>query len=531
MITAVRNSELDRLLQAAIRHHQAGRLRDAEPIYRDVLARDPDHPDALALLGLVAHQTGDHSTAIGLIERSLEFAPAVPWPHNNLGEAYRAAGRVDDAIDRYRAAIALKRDYADAWNNLGIALAGAGDRTEAEAAYRTAIAADRTNPQAHANLGDLLDQTGRRDEAVAAWTRAAAINPRYVKPRHNLAVAMLDRGDLPAAASHAQRVVELEPDHAEAHLTLATVSLLTGDLRAGFERYEWRWQSPRFPDAPRAAYTAPLWDGSALGGRTILLHAEQGLGDTLQFVRYAPLVAARGGRVVLECQPELVPLLRSVSGVERVVARGDAAPDHDCRAPLLSLPRLFRTELETIPATTPYVQPDAARLNQWRSRIHPGAKLKVGLAWRGAPGHANDRNRSMPAALLAPLAGVQGVEWYSLQKRDSLAEPWPAFPVVDLMPETRDFADTAAIVAQLNLVLTVDTAVAHLAGAMGKRVWTLLPYASDWRWMTKRDDSPWYPSMSLIRQPAPAAWAPVVDRARARVATLVEEHMLRARAG
>lgn len=523
-------AELDRLVQTAIQYHHAGKLASAEPIYRQVLERDPDHADAMALLGLIAHQTGNQDAAIELIERSLEFAPAVPWPHNNLGEAYRAAARIDDAIERYRTAIEIKPDYADAWNNLGIALAAKGQLSQAEEAYRTATHHNPRSAQAHANLGDLLDQTGRPNEAIAAWQQAVVSNPNYAKAHHNLGVAFGDQGDYATALRHSTRAVELEPDHADAHFNLGVIHLLNGDFLRGFEQYEWRQRCAGFA-ATHARFAAPMWDGSPLEGKTILLHAEQGLGDALQFARYMPIVAARGGRVVLQCQPELVRLLQSAGGASHIVGRGEPVPQHDVHCPLLSLPRIFRTEVDTVPVRVPYLSVDHATLNMWRSRIRPSAKLKVGLCWQGSREHKNDKNRSIPPALLTSLADVQDVEWYCLQKRTSLALPSPDITMFDLMPDAHDFDDTAAIVSQMNLVITVDTSVAHLAGALGKAVWTLLPFAPDWRWMLRREDTPWYPTMTLLRQPTKGNWKHVMDRARAKLATVVEEFLIRAKAG
>ncbi len=323
--------------------------------------------------------------------------------------------------------------------------------------------------EAHNNFGLLAQRLGRLDEALARYARAQA----------------------------------LKPDYADAHWNEALARLLLGDFETGWNKYEWRW---RRKETPPRALAAPLWDGGDLAGRTILLHAEQGQGDAIQFIRFAPLVKARGGTVVFECPKGFLRLFDGVAGVDRLVLAGAPLPPFDCHAPLLSLPGLLDTTLETIPADVPYLKADPGRVAAWRARFAGISKPKVGLVWRGNPAHANDANRSIPAQTMAALARAADVHWVGLQldpRPEELAAFSPA--VIDnLGPELGDWAETAALVEALDLVVTVDTAAAHLAGALGRLVWLLLPFAPDWRWLRHRADSPWYPTMRLLRQPAPA---------------------------
>ena len=299
-------------------------------------------------------------------------------------------------------------------------------------------------------------------------------------------------------------------------MSLALALLLQGRFAEGWEAYESRRQIRRIARDP--GFVQPFWDGSPLGGRRILLTSEQGFGDTIQFVRYAPLVAARGGRVLLQCKPELKRLLAGQCGIEQVVTPGDATPAFDVWCLLMSLPHLLGTTLQTIPAQVPYLTPDPHLIDKWGKRTaHEPAGLKVGLVWAGGAHNKNDRVRSLSLGALAPLAQVPGVRFYSLQKgaaSDQARTPPAGMEMTDWTPELADFADTAALVANLDLVISVDTAVAHLAGAIGKPVWVLLPLSPDFRWLLNRDDSPWYPTVRLFRQPTRGDWASVIERVR-----------------
>jgi hypothetical protein len=307
-----------------------------------------------------------------------------------------------------------------------------------------------------------------------------------------------------------------EPDNAEAHWHLAGALLRRCDFDEGWREFEWRWRLRH--SAPRRSFTQPEWDGGDLQGRTILLYCEQGFGDVIQFIRYVPLVAKLGAPVIVPAPSQLARLLQSVPGAR--IVTNDPLPPFDLQLPLLSLPRVFNTGLQTIPAAIPYLHPDPLLVDQWKLKTScPGNGMKVGLAWAGRATHPNDRNRSISLQRLSPLTEINGPVFFSLHKGEPAAQatnPPAGMKLIDLMADVHDFADTAALIANLDLVITVDTAVAHLAGAMGKAVWVLLPFPSDWRWLLNRDDSPWYPTMRLFRQAQPGDWAaPILQIATA----------------
>jgi Flp pilus assembly protein TadD len=459
-------------LAIAVQHHQAGRLQAAEQIYRQILAVEPNHADAWHLLGVIAHQAGKHEVAVEYIGRAIGLNRTDAAFHNNLGGAYHALRRIPEAIVCYRRALELKPDYAEAHNNLGIVLKDQGRLDEAVACYRRALELKPDYAEAHNNLGALLNDKGKLDEAVACFRRA----------------------------------LELKPDFAEARGSQSLMSLLTGDFERGWADYEWRWKTKQ---CPRRDFSQALWDGQPLEGRTILLHAEQGLGDCIQFVRYVPLVKQRGGAVIVECPKPLLSLLTSCAGIDRLVGRGDELPAFDVQAPLLSLPGIFQTALRDIPATIPYLFADPSLVERWRQELGGIAGSKIGMAWRGSPEHRNDRARSIPLSCFEPLAGVPGIHLVSLQKgagAEELQEARGRFPVTDVGSRLEDFMDTAAVMVNLDLAITCDTAVAHLAGALGLSVWVAIPFAPDWRWLLDRSDSPWYPTMRLFRQDRRGDW-------------------------
>ena len=326
------------------------------------------------------------------------------------------------------------------------------------------------------------------------------------------------QGKLDGAAACCRRALELKPDFAEAHLQQSLLSLVTGDFQRGWTEYEWRWKDKQWQ---RRNFSQPLWDGQRLEGKTILLHAEQGLGDTIHFVRYVPQVKQRGGTVIVECPKPLLSLLTSGAGIDRLVGRGEELPPFDLQAPLLSLPGIFRTSLETIPADVPYLFADPGLVEHWRRELGSIAGFKIGIAWHGSPKHPNDRNRSIPLASFEPLARCSRVRLLSLQKgtgAEQLQDLAGRIPVADVGSRLDDFRDTAAVLVNLDLVIACDTAVAHLAGALGVPVWVALPFTADWRWLLDRSDSPWYPTMRLFRQRQPGDWPGVFEDIKAELA-------------
>jgi Flp pilus assembly protein TadD len=470
---------LDQAFQLAFRHQAAGRLGEAEAMYRRILGVKPDHADSLHLLGVIAGQRDDNAAAVDWISQALAINPNAAIYHNNLGAFCRRLGKLDQAMAAYRKAVELQPDYADA----------------------------------RYNLGNVLRDTGKLAHSLAEYREAIRLRPGHAETHNNFGFALLELGRIEDATAQFREAIRLRPDYADAHLNLAFALLLRGDFEHGLPEYESRTRRPAHGLTP---LPQARWDGGPLEGKTILVRSEQGLGDGIQFVRYVPLLAARGAKVVLECLPELRRLFEGAPGVANVVARNEPPPPFDVHCPLASLPLIFKTRLDSIPASMPYLQADPELLAAQATRlsIAHGA-LNVGLVWAGNPDHRNDRKRSLRLDQLSPLAGVKGVRFISLQKgrpAGQLQSPPPGMDLVDAGAELADFADTAALIARLDLVITVDTAVAHLAGAMGRPVWVLLPIAPDWRWLLEREDSPWYPTMRLFRQDALDEWGVVIAK-------------------
>ena len=447
-------------------------------------------------------ETPDQPNLPGRLSAKDAFAKAM--------EDYRA-GRHGEAARLFEALVAAVPEHAAACENLGVARQALGDAAGAEAAYRKAAEIDPRNASPHFNLGTLLGALLRTEEAVECYRAAVERDPGHASAFNNLGIALCDLGRYEEAQVAISRAIAAKPNHPAAHMQLGVLRLLRGDFLAGWSSYEWRWRTRPFLGEARR-YPQPLWDGGPLEGRRILLHSEQGIGDTIQFLRYAPLVAQRGGEVVLEVPPALAALAESLDGVAELVLRGaDALPEVDCRAPLMSLGRLFRTTIDSVPATVPYLHaPDDLPLPALPSAA---GQRRVGLVWAGNPRHRTDARRSIPPGLFARLNVVSGIRFVSLQRDRPAAETAAlarSLPLDDAAPLLTDFAATAKIVEGLDLVIAADTAVAHLAGALGKPVWILLPHAPDWRWLLDRADSPWYPTARLFRQPVPGGWPAVI---------------------
>lgn len=502
---------IEQMMHIARQHCQAGRLPEAEGLCRQVLNEQPTNSEAWALLGLLAFRSKQIDRAIHFLKRAIEIDATIAETHCNLGVALNARGFFDQSIAAHQRAIELQPGRAELHANLGAALASARRWDQAIVAYEAAIGLKPDFSDAHYNLGNALRAIERFDQAVSAYQRAIHNNSSFAEAFSNLGIVLRSLGRLDEAVAAYDRAIELNPDSPEPHWNRAITLLLAGDYERGWAAYELR---ERQPWAKPRQFHAPRWKGEELAGKTILLHAEQGLGDTIQFARYVAMVAGRGGKVILECQPELRDLLSSLQGTDRVLPLGAALPKFDVDCPLMSVPAILATRLDSVPATIPYLTADPRLIETWRGRLKSGAgRIKVGLAWAGRPEHQSDRHRSISLADLMPLANISA-DLYSLQKGTNvmLARPPEWKRLIDCTPDLINFADTAALVHHLDLVICVDTAVAHLAGAMGKPVWLLLPFVPDWRWLRDRSDTPWYPTMRLFRQQQPGQWtAPVGD--------------------
>jgi tetratricopeptide (TPR) repeat protein len=426
-------------------------------------------------------------------------------------------GDLKEAARLYGQALILSPNIPDIYNNLGVALRALGKAEASAACYHRVLALNPDNGSAYTNLGNVLRQLGRFEAAVDSHRRAVELSPDSADAPYNLGLALRDTGQLDEALECFAETLAIDPDHAGGHWDRALTLLQNGDLHEGFEEYEWRW---KFDSNPARDFSQPQWDGADLGGKTILLHQEQGFGDMIQFARYIPLVKERGGTIIVEAQPQLSRLFSTINGVGQVINADADLPRFDVWAPMLSLARIFGTTLDTVPATVPYLTAPEAFAGPLPVTLSP--RLKVGIAWAGSITHQNDARRSCPFEHFTELMGLADVALYSLQTGRAAADiarhGCEAF-VTDLGGKMNDFADTAAVIGQLDLVITVDTAVAHLAGAMGKPVWVALPHPGDWRWMQGADTSPWYPTMRLFRQPAPGDWASVFETLKAALAT------------
>jgi tetratricopeptide (TPR) repeat protein len=529
---------LDEQLEAALTLHRDGKLEAAAKAYREILRQDPDDIDTLHLLGAVTAQLGDAQAGLELIDRAIALDPGCADFHNNRGLILAGLGRVEDAIAAHRKAIELKPDYAEAQNNLGNALVRINKFDEAEAAFRRTLALNPDYANAHSNLGVLLHRQNKFEEAIASYREAIGLHPNHAEARSNLGAALREIGEMDqaieayksaiaidkscmdayanlGAALHdigrheeavaaLQRAIELNPQAHFPHYNLALSLLQSGDYQRGLEEYEHR----AYAVASRQKFPSPPWDGRELGGKTILIHAEGGFGDGIQFARFVPMVRARGGVPILLVQQELVRVLSTLEGKPTVLAKNQNPPLFDVQCPLMSLPRAFGLTPQNIPAK-PYLSADPSNAALWPARLGPDRQQKIGLSWAGSPKHRNDRNRSIPLESLAPLGKITEARYVSLQPERLESAP-VGLEIWHSSQYLHDFADTAGLIAHLDLVISVDTAVAHLAGAMGKKVFLLLPKVADWRWMRDRTDSPWYPTIRIFRQQEAGNWAPVI---------------------
>ncbi|MBP2298676.1 tetratricopeptide repeat protein [Azospirillum picis] len=598
---------LSQALLIALDHHQAGRTAEAEELYRRILAADPEHADAMQLLGVLSAQAGGLDRAGRLLRLAVALRPDGPGGVSNLAGLRQSAGDAAEAFRLYGRALRLMPDLADAHagrcaalraldrngpalaageralalapthadaltNRAGALLAGgdaaaaercarralrlnprsaaahaalaaalaAGRRwTEAEASARAALASDRGLADAWELLGAVLAKLGRFPDSLDAFAAAERLRsgPALWAARGTALVAMAKPRE---ALADFDRALAARPQDAGLHWNRGFARLLAGDYEGGWPEFDWRRHDDR-AEPPWRRLDRPTWRGEPLAGRTILLYAEQGLGDTLQFLRYVPLVAARGATVILEVQRPLLPLAAGLEGAARVIARGDPLPQFDLECPLMSLPRAFGTTLDRVPAAVPYIVPDPLRAARWRDRLAEDARsvpgvegrrrpLRVGVVWAGNPRFPGDGLRSPRLSGLRALFGVPGCRFYGLQMgpgRSDLAETAmpssatdPGF--IDLGPDIADFADTAAIMTALDLVVSSCTGPAHLAGALGVPLWVALPFSPDWRWLLARDDSPWYPTAKLFRQPSPGDWSSVAGRMAAELALAVQ---------
>jgi tetratricopeptide (TPR) repeat protein len=490
------------------------RLNDAAACYVRTLELNPLDADVHHILGRVLVDVGRYDEAIGSFNRALELKPNCAEFHDSLGLALQRLGKNDAAIGCHRRAIELDPSNSDAHNNLGNALENQQNTVEAVACYRTAIELKPDFSMAHSNLGIALRELGEVGEAIGCLRQAVELSPDSAQILSNLATALWDGGFIDEAIDCFRRAMQLNPELTAVRVNHAYLTLLTGDFQNGWREFEWRFTAG---DIVARQFQQAQWKGQPLHGKTILLHAEQGLGDTIQFVRYGPLVKRLGGTVVVECQKPLVKLLATTAGIDRLIGCGDELPSFDFQIPLLSMPGIFRSELETIPANTPYLFTDPELCEYWRNRLSSVEGFRIGINWHGRAGRRESLRRDIPMTFFASLANLPGVSLISLQQnagRDQWQQTMGSLPIVhpgdDFDTAHGAFMDTAAIMMNVDLVITSDTSVAHVAGALGVPVWVALPFMPNWRWLLDRTDNPWYPTMRLFRQSSPGDWEGVM---------------------
>jgi tetratricopeptide (TPR) repeat protein len=560
-------------IKNAIRLHESGDLPAAESAYRAVLKTQPDQPTALHYLGMILHQQGRSEEGLHLVRRSIALAQMVPDFHCNLAIILRDMDRLDDAVASLCKAVRMRPRYPEALNNLGDvlrllkrlaeartvlkqsieisrtpaainnlalvcideknwaqaaqlskqtlqidpgnvsayknlgrSLRGSGDLPASIAAWQNAVQLNSADAQAWFGLADAQHAAGQLQNAQASFEQADSLRPNWPEMLTNFCAMLIDSAQIDRAIEIGHKAVRLAPQSDEARYNLSLALLCAGRFDEGWEFYESRWNCQGFVGT-MPPLSKPVWNGSDPAGKTILLRAEQGCGDAIQFARFIPLLEKRGAKVVLQCQPELTSLLSTVPGLSRTITRQEDPGDFDLHLPLVSIARVFGTTPQTIPATIPYLQPDPARAAKWSAKLSKLPGVKCGLVWAGNPMHPNDKNRSIPLAALTPLMQIPGILFVSLQKNSA---PLPGME--NIANDLQDFADTAAALAQLDLLISADTSAAHVAGALGMPVWTLIPFAPDWRWMLHAQTTAWYPTMRLFRQPSPGDWPAVIHR-------------------
>lgn len=502
------------------------RFEDAIASYDRALAAKPDYAEALNNRGVAQQALGRLDQALASHQRAVALRPAYAEAIRNAALLLQTLRRFDDALAAYDRLVALAPNDAAAWNDRGIVLFELRRFAEAQASHEHALALRPDYPEAHNNHGNALKALNRFEDAIASYNRALALRPLYAYALNNRGIAQMELRHVDAALSDYRRAVAARPDFADAHYNEALCCLLSGDLARGWEKSEWRWESSESVGDKRSL-AQPMWRGEDIAGKTILLHPEQGLGDTIHFCRYVPMVEARGARVIFEVERPLRALMGTLDSGAEIVAQGDPLPTFDLYCPLLSLPGAFGTRIETVSAAVPYLRAAPNDVSAWAARLAPHRRPRIGLAWSGRAGHKNDHNRSMPLAMLAPLFALDATFIVVQKDIRAVDAPLVAERLLDYGESLGDFTDTAALMQNLDLVISVDTSVAHLAGALARPVWVLLPFTPDWRWLLDRTDSPWYPTARLFRQSTTRRWDPVVRIVRDALADFLRSHSQR----
>ncbi|OHB77998.1 MAG: hypothetical protein A2Z25_11455 [Planctomycetes bacterium RBG_16_55_9] len=494
-----------------------GQFEQAMAAYQEAVSIEPDYAEAYHNMAIAFQSRGKYAAAVEKCRQAVSLQPDYAEAYNTMGFSLEKQNQLVEAAESYQRAIRLKPDYVEAYNHLGVVLNDLGRSAEAIECYRRALHIDPEYAEVYNNLGIALKEREQFAEAITSFEQALQREPDFTEAHYNLANSLRDEGRCAEAIESYLWALCLKPDYAEAHWNMSLTLLLGGNFIEGWKHYRWRRNvDPKMPTDHNYPGKS-RWDGTPLEGKRLFVHYEQGLGDNIQFVRYLPMVKALGGTVIFETPKPLMGLFQELAGIDELM---EYRPDEQCRVKfdvytsLLDMPNIFGTTVETIPADVPYIHADPAKTAHWRGKM-AGPGFKVGVVWAGSPIHGNDRYRSCKLEHFAPLAKIDGVRLYALQKGQAasqIAEMAGTIPIVTLSDEFEDFTDTAAAIENLDLVISVDTSVLHLAGALGKMTWALLPFTPEWRWMLSRPDSPWYPMMRLFRQKERSGWEPVFQR-------------------
>ncbi|MCW6049624.1 tetratricopeptide repeat protein [Lyngbya sp. CCAP 1446/10] len=496
----------------AVTLHQTGDLAEAATYYQRAIEIDPNCAQAQNNLGILLQDRGNIAEAVVCFQKAIALNPVYVKALNNLGATLQQQGELSSAIACFNQALSINANYVPAIVNLGAAMQATNQLEEAKRLYCLSIEIEPDSAAGHYHLGNLFLEMHQFDRAAVSLEKAITLQPNYVEALNNLGTVLEANHEIDRAISLYNQAISCDPNCAKSHFNLSLALLLTGDLPRGFAEYEWRWQTDQAKKIQWLNFDRPIWDGSDLHGKTILIRCEQGLGDAIQFVRYAAIVQQKGGKVILSCYQELKRLFKQIPGIEQVAVRMDELSDFQVQVPLMSLPHILETNLENIPANVPYL----AAPPHWQFSLNADGNFKVGIVWAGSSEHLKDFQRSSYLSYFLKLLDIPGVSFYSLQKEVSVADRilLNQTSAIDLSDNLNDFADTATVISQLDLVICVDTAVAHLAGALGKPVWIMLSFVPDWRWMLQREDSPWYPTARLFRQETAGDWDGVGDRVK-----------------
>ena len=494
------------LFEKGLMAHQKGNLDVAQAIYETILKDNPTHSESCHFLGVVYYQKSQIDKALAYMEQAIKLNKKNPVFYNNICDLYIIKDDLKSAEKCARTAIKLKKKYKDPYIQLGVVLSRKKQYISAATCYRQALKIDPYFAKAHNNLGNVLREIGQEDKALEHYLKAQDSNPHFIQALNNIGLWYADHGETHKAMSYYQQAIDLQPEFSASHINLSMAQLLLGNFEEGWEEYEWRFKTID------NKFKQPSWDGTDFSDQTLLIHTEQGLGDTIQFFRYLPMVQEKGGKIIFQCQKSLHPLLQDYKYFDQIITEEDQAEDFHLHCSLLSLPRIFGTDIDNIPSQKSYIN-----IKKHSQKLPPAAnstKLKVGIVWAGNPDHRNDTYRSMRVKDLQDILKLDDITFYSLQKNLPEDEKNNIFSenFIDCRNIISDFHDTASLIDQCDLIISVDTSVAHVAGAMGKETLLMLPLSTDWRWMLNREDTPWYPSITLFRQETLGDWQPVIQK-------------------